>query len=89
VGEFVETARLSPYAADPAFGIVLSGGGMPVETDTLRAAAAALGGHATFFDASGQITEMSVDPAAYAILARLKTAFDPDGKLPALPPNRT
>jgi len=85
--EFIDRSKLWPYLADPAFGIVLSGGGMDVDRAAIRSAARAVGGQAMFFDESGRFIEMSMDPAAFDVLKRLKSAFDPDGSLTPLPAN--
>ena len=80
--EFVRAARLSDWAADAAFGIVV---GMTegAKHEALRAAARGVGGSVYFVE--GGRTHVELDEATQALLQRLKAAFDPDQKLEPLP----
>jgi hypothetical protein len=80
--EFATAAGLTDWTADAAFGIVI-GITDAARRDAIRAAARAVGGGVYFVE--GGRTRVALDPGRRALLRRLKTAFDPDGKLEPLP----
>jgi hypothetical protein len=80
--EFVSAAQLKNWTADAAFGIVV-GIAEKSKWDAIRAAAHRVQGSIYFMD-EGQ-SRPDLDPQRRALLERLKIAFDPSGKLPALP----
>lgn len=78
--EFVAGARLAGWVADPAFGIVLGSGEEPL----VRSAAESRGGTVVF--GSGDAFDYTPrTEGEKQLLARLKAAFDPEGKLAPLP----
>jgi FAD/FMN-containing dehydrogenase len=83
VVEFADAAGLRDWTADAAFGVVV--GPAPADDtvrDRIRAAARAAGG-GVFFVAGGRpVGEHG--PAVAALLGRLKTALDPEGRLASL-----
>jgi hypothetical protein len=82
VMQFTAEAKLTDWAADAAFGIVV---GRRVEGSegALFAAAKSAGGKAWFTESDG-VPVYNATPAEQALLRRLKAAFDPDGKLAPL-----
>lgn len=85
VREFFGMTNGTSCFADPVFGVVLVSD--PVDRPAVLAAARAVGGHAWFYTDAGRLSEISIDPVAFALLRRLKAAFDPDNHLPPLPTN--
>jgi hypothetical protein len=81
--EFAKAAALTDWSADAAFGIVI-GIAEPQRHGEIESAARSLGGSVYFFGQGGRV-HVAMDPARRALLERLKHAFDPDGKLAALP----
>ena len=69
--------------AEVAFGIVIGAPLHDGDAQTVRDAAAAVGGTVRF--GSGATLDVSTNPAERQIIERLKTAFDPDNRLPPLP----
>jgi FAD/FMN-containing dehydrogenase len=82
VVEFAHAARIADWSADAAFGVVV-GLAQVAEHDRIRAAARAVGGNVHFVTAGRATPEY--DPGVMQLLARLKVAFDPDGRLAPLP----
>ncbi|MCS7034105.1 MAG: hypothetical protein NZ561_08930, partial [Phycisphaerae bacterium] len=87
IDEFLKLAGLTARRIDPVFGIILPGQAPDVDSGKLAWAARQVGGSAWFTDDSGRLSQISIDAGAYAILQRLKHAFDPDCSLPPLPAN--
>jgi FAD/FMN-containing dehydrogenase len=88
VQDFVNTARITDWAADAAFGIVLGPCGSPEDTDRIRSAAATVGGSLTVRNGRTEdplSLDVSTTPAERRIIERLKLAFDPDKCLTPLP----
>jgi hypothetical protein len=89
VDAFIAESHLTGgWSADPAFGAVIVHAGANADLERLHRAAVAVDGHVTAFDANGRAADLRMDAPAYDVLLRLKRAFDPDGVLPPLPPNR-
>jgi len=99
VPDFVRGAGLEQWAADPAFGMVVAPLPPGVDPDTIRSAAAALGG-TVILPRSGRTegppstvgatplsspVDVSTNPVERRIIDRLKQAFDPDHRLTPLP----
>ena len=80
--EFVKEARLSEWVADAAFGIVV-GPAQASQEAIVSAAASSVGGSVYFI--GDHAVRMQATPQTLEVLRRLKAAFDPDGKLEALP----
>lgn len=88
IRDFAGDAGIDAWSADPAFGIVVARSGAVVDPERLRSAARRLGGSVALFDADARPTDITCDPGAYALLRRLKQAFDPNNRLAPLPPYR-
>jgi glycolate oxidase FAD binding subunit len=87
ITQFVEAAELKDWAADPAFGIVV-GESSPERFALLRTAATSAGGKVVVRQLKGDgdlAMDISTIPVERQIIERLKHAFDPDGRLTALP----
>jgi FAD/FMN-containing dehydrogenase len=88
VRDFVNTARITDWAADAAFGIVIGGCASSNDPDRIRSAAAAVGGSlaARSGRTEGPLSfDVSTTPPERRIIERLKQAFDPDNRLTPLP----
>jgi FAD/FMN-containing dehydrogenase len=81
--EFVKEIPNSSWSADAAFGIAI-GSCETASQEKLQAAAKGVGGGIIFFGEDGKPLPISVNPQAAALLDRLKTAFDPSGRLSPL-----
>jgi len=82
--EFARRAGLRDWAADPAFGVVVDPVA-PVGMAGVTAAAEAVGGRAWFWNEKRELIHATCSEQERAILARLKSAFDPDQQLMPLP----
>jgi hypothetical protein len=83
--EFVESSGAKSWRADPAFGLVVGYPADESDRPAIRAAARAVGGSVTFFDRDGSPAEIDCGAGVSALLARIKHACDPQGKLRPLP----
>jgi FAD/FMN-containing dehydrogenase len=82
---FAQAAGARDWIADPAFGIVLGNFDEAAGRDTVQSAAATVGGQVTFYDAAGVPSFAPATSGERLLLERLKTAFDPEGRLQPLP----
>ena len=81
VKEFIDAAAPAGWVTDPAFGIVLGTGG---DDATIRRAATSVRGTVSFSRAGQDWFDVPPGPQR-ELLERLKTSFDPDGRLAPLP----
>ena len=83
VADFVTAAGATAWSADPVFGIVV-GDVSPTGVDTLTSAARAVSGTAMVVDRSTHPHRVAASPVGLVeqtVIARLKSAFDPDNAL--------
>jgi glycolate oxidase FAD binding subunit len=80
--EFAAAAGLIDWTADAAFGIVI-GVAEGSRRGTIESAARGAGGSVYFIENARPV--MPMDEGRRALVRRLKTAFDPEGKLEPLP----
>jgi FAD/FMN-containing dehydrogenase len=86
VKTFAESANLTDWIADAAFGIVLGSVDSAHQAEAPRTAATALGGKVLFWNRDDPTSlDISTNPVERQIIERLKDAFDPDGTLSPLP----
>ncbi len=84
---FVRDSQLYDFVGDAAFGIVAITHQGTIDIALFREAAKRLRATLLEFDRHGMPRALNLEPATYAILEKLKTAFDPDATLPPLPKN--
>lgn len=80
--EFITQAKLTDYAADPAFGIVVGPTPSPSHLGTI---AKSLGGSCVRFDAEGRVQPVDLPPETQRLLIKLKQVFDPSQRFTRLP----
>jgi len=86
IAEFVSLAKLDDWAADAAFGVVLASPASADGVETIRAAAAKVGGSVQVAYPPGESRfDVSTSDVERRMIERLKHAFDPDGRLVPLP----
>ena len=81
---FIGASRLTGWAADAAFGVVVGSCEASAQREVERAAHEA-GGSILFFDPSGTPLQLTSDPKLQQLLDRLKIAFDAQGALEPIP----
>lgn len=82
--EFAESAALSSWVADAAFGIVI-GSCRERDTKTIREHAANFDGTVVYRRPDGSLFNVVTNPIEQRLLERLKGAFDPNNTLAPLP----
>jgi FAD/FMN-containing dehydrogenase len=82
IEQFVREARLSEWAADAAFGVVI--GPAEASQEAIVSAAASAAGGSVYFMREGSM-RVQMPPVTLEVLRRLKTALDPEGRLEPLP----
>ena len=82
--DFAQSASLSNWAADAAFGIVV-GSCRERDTKIIREHAADVGGTVVYRRADGSLFNVVTNPIEQRLIERLKGAFDPNNALAPLP----